>query len=82
MGNRLIGIQGGLGSYNDTAIRKHLPNDFTQDKVVYLDSTPNVFVALNSGQIEYGQFAIYNSRSGLYEESFRAYCPQYFQDRR
>ncbi len=65
----LIGIQGGLGSYNDTAIRLYLKKDYNQERIIFLDSTPNVFKALNDGEIRYGQFAVYNNRSGLYMES-------------
>ena len=65
----LIGLQGGIGSYNDTAIRYYLGTDYSSKKISYLDSTPNVFLALNKNEIECGQFAVYNNKSGLYQES-------------
>ncbi len=75
----LIGLQGGIGSYNDTAIRHYLGTGYDPKKICYLDSTPNVFQALNKGEIDYGQFAVYNNKSGLYQESLNAIAHNTFK---
>lgn len=67
---RRIGIQGGPGSFNDSALRQYLERhpESTFD-VSYLNSTHEVLEKLERGQIEYGQFALFNSQAGFYEES-------------
>ena len=48
---------------------KHLSAHYNKERIIFLDSTPNVFKALNAGEISYGQFAVYNSWTGFYQES-------------
>jgi chorismate mutase/prephenate dehydratase len=66
-----IGIQGGAGSFNHQAIDYYLSqkNELTGSSVQYLYTVENVFKALESGEIDYGQFAVYNSLGGLVGES-------------
>ena len=66
----VVGIQGGRGSYNDSAIRRYLADNPRPGwQVRHLYTTPEVFQALEDGEISFGQFAIYNTVGGLYEES-------------
>ena len=71
-----IGIQGGRGSFNEEAAARHLPQllQGTQYTLEYLHTSAAVFGALNSGSVEYGQFALSNSVAGPYEESVNALC--------
>ncbi len=62
-------MQGGKGSYNDTAIRQYLSAGYFEERILFLDSTSRVFDALNKGEIAYGQFAVHNSWTGFYNES-------------
>ena len=68
-----IGIQGGQGSYNEVAIQKYLSgrND-VEAEIQYLYSSQNVFDALESGRIDWGQFAIKTSFGGYVVESMEA----------
>ena len=67
-----IGIQGGRGSFNDSALRQYLAqHPESKFDVDYLNSTGEVLEKLELGQIDYGQFALFNSRAGFYEESLR-----------
>ena len=66
----IVGIQGGPGSFNDSAIQHYLSrNPNLKWQVRHLDTTPAVFASLKAEEISYGQFAIYNSVGGFYEES-------------
>lgn len=65
----VIGIQGGPGSFNDSAIHSYLSARPGHAEIRYLETTPKVLAALASGEVDLGQFAIYNSHGGLYEES-------------
>ncbi|MBO0320894.1 hypothetical protein J0X14_01185 [Muricauda sp. CAU 1633] len=65
-----IGIQGGRGSFNDTAVRTYLKDKNTsQHEILYLNTTANVLKAIHENKIELGQFALYNSTGGIYGES-------------
>jgi len=65
-----VGIQGGPGSFNDSALRQYIvQNPELEFQVRFLNSTGEVFEALKEGQVEYGQFALFNSNAGFYEES-------------
>ena len=67
---KLIGIQGGRGSFNETALRSYLAGKNRPDwEIKYLHTTPEVLQHLHRGAIHFGQFAIYNTVGGLYEES-------------
>lgn len=69
----VIGIQGGPGSFNDSAVRSYLKQHSSLDAdVVYLDTTPRVLSSLSEGKIDLGQFAIYNKLAGFYRESLQA----------
>lgn len=64
-----IGIAGGPGSFNDSAVQ-HLIRDIGQSDVQihYLDDTESVLRAIEFENIDLGQFALYNSYAGVYEE--------------
>lgn len=75
-----IGIQGGRGSFNEEAARTHLPQIITGDyELRYLYTTPNVLEALDQGEINRGQFAMFNTVGGLYEESLYAIAAHTFK---
>jgi len=67
-----IGIQGGPGSFNDSAIRELTTGLNAKVSIHYLDDTESVLSAIENEGIELGQFALYNSYAGLYEESLNA----------
>jgi len=65
-----IGIQGGLGSFNEEAIKYYTKREgISNFETVYLHTTKNVLKALEKGKIDYGQFAIHNSTGGLVIET-------------
>ena len=70
MRTKIVGIQGGQGSYNEVAIIQYMKSrtDLLLE-VKYLYSTKNVFNALDQKIIDVGQFAISNSVGGYVEES-------------
>ncbi|MDO8522224.1 MAG: prephenate dehydrogenase/arogenate dehydrogenase family protein [bacterium] len=74
------GIQGGIGSFNEEAIRHYLkdakPNEY---KIQYLYTTENVMRALHAGEIDRGQFAIHNSLGGMVGESIHAMAAYKFK---
>jgi prephenate dehydratase/prephenate dehydrogenase len=71
--NKVFGIQGGPGSFNDQAISDYVKhNDITRYKVKYLYTTEKVLSSLERGEINYGLFAIQNSIGGMVEESIEA----------
>lgn len=65
-----IGIQGGEGSYNHQVLLDRGTTDLGEiTDIQYLYTTAAVLEALEKGEIEYGQFAISNSRGGAVAES-------------
>ena len=75
-----IGIQGGAGSFNDEAVKFYAETHHLRSyKVVYLHTTVGVLEALAVKKIDYGQFALYNSRGGVVEESIKAMGPYRFE---
>jgi prephenate dehydrogenase len=74
------GIQGGIGSFNEEAIRHHLkdakPNEY---RIQYLYTSENVMRALHAGEIDRGQFAIHNSLGGMVGESINAMAAYKFK---
>lgn len=66
----IYGIQGGLGSFNDEAVHKYFnDNNIKNYKIEYLYTTKNVLNKLDENEIDYGLFAVSNSRGGIVEES-------------
>ena len=74
------GIQGGIGSFNEEAIRHYLkdapPHEY---KIRYLFTSENVMHALHAGEIDRGQFAIHNSLGGMVGESIHAMAAYKFK---
>ena len=69
----VIGIQGGRGSFNESAALNFLERHSTKDfELVYLYTTEAVLSSLHSGEIDRGQFAIHNSLGGMVGESITA----------
>lgn len=72
-GKVIYGIQGGVGSFNEEAIRDYLSRkERHEHEIKYLYTTDAVMRALHAGEIDFGQFAIHNSVGGVVEESIRA----------
>lgn len=69
----IFGIQGGKGSFNEQALADYTQRHGINDcEISYLYTSENVLRALDKGDIDYGQFAVYNSVGGILEESLYA----------
>lgn len=71
----IYGIQGGAGSFNKQAIDYYLKkHKISKDKVKikYLYTTEKVLSELEKRNIDYGQFAMFNSVGGIVHESIEA----------
>jgi prephenate dehydrogenase len=65
-----IGIQGGEGSFNQSAVNKFISSrQIKKPKIKFLFTTKRVLTQLNRGKVDLGVFAIANSRGGLVDES-------------
>src|SRR5690606_3734566 len=63
-----IGIQGGQGSFNEEAVQYFLQqNNISNSQIQYLYTSGKVMAAVQRGEIERGQCAIYNSVGGYVE---------------
>lgn len=68
-----IGIQGGVGSFNEEAVMNYIKRKkILKYKIEYLHTTERVLKALHAGDIDRGQFAIHNSTGGIVGESITA----------
>lgn len=68
-----IGIQGGVGSFNEEAVMDYIKrNKIVNYKIEYLYTTENVLRSLHAGDIDCGQFAIHNAIGGIVDESIQA----------
>lgn len=83
MSKRLtVGIQGGLGSFNEQALGMYLerrgykPRDV---EIKYLYTTDNVLSELKAGKVERGQFATENSLGGPVRETLAARAKYSFE---
>ena len=75
-----FGIQGGMGSFNEKAIRYYIEQAGTENfKIKYLFTSENVLRALHAGEIDRGQFAIHNSLGGTVYESINAMAKYKFK---
>lgn len=72
----IFGIQGGKGSFNEEALLSFVKQEICFNdkdiKIKYLYTTEKVLKNLDQGNIDYGLFAIENSRAGLVQESIQA----------
>ncbi len=74
-----IGVQGGLGSFNDEAVAYYLASRGVKEfEIQYLYTTAAVLKAVSEKRIDYGQFALYNSYAGPVEESIRLIGSSFF----
>ena len=68
-----FGIQGGKGSFNEEAVQYYLREAGISDaQIQYLYTSENVVNAVQRGEVDYGQCAIYNSVGGYVEETTNA----------
>jgi len=78
--SRIVGIQGGLGSFNHQAADEWLPSvGVSRYELRYFDSTAALFRSLHAGEIDFGQFAIFNTSAGFYAESLEAVSQNVFE---
>jgi prephenate dehydratase len=69
----ILGIQGGIGSFNEEAARFFLRQKaISQAELRYLYTSENVMDAVVRGEIDRGQCAVYNSAGGWVEETTEA----------
>ena len=66
----LVGIQGGVGSFNHAAAVRHLPQFFGHKdwRPGFLHTPKAVFQGLHDRSVQFGQFALWNSTAGAYVE--------------
>ena len=71
MNNKIrFGIQGGIGSFNEQALKEYIQNtNISSYEIQYLYTTQKVLESINDQSIDYGVFAIVNSLGGLVEET-------------
>jgi prephenate dehydratase len=68
-----IGIQGGIGSFNEQAALHYLnKSSIDSYEINHLFTTKKVLKHLNDGSIDLGLFAIHNSIGGMVSESIEA----------
>ena len=68
-----IGIQGGKGSFSEEAAKIFAINHGVEDyEIVYLISSMAVLVGVESGNVQYGIFAMENAQGGVVIESVEA----------
>ena len=71
--SKIVGIQGGHGSFNEEAALANLANyGIANYQLEFLHTTENVFKSLEKSEIDFGQFAIRNTLGGEVEESVLA----------
>lgn len=76
----IVGIQGGLGSFNHMAADQWLPKcGIAQYELHCFDSTAALFLALRASEVNLGQFAFFNSSAGFYSESLQAVSQNIFE---
>ncbi len=77
--SKIVGIQGGRGSFNEQAALSNLTNQGIPNyQLRYLHTTENVFKSLENQDIDFGQFAVRNSLGGEVEESILAMTGRQF----
>ena len=68
-----IGIQGGKGSFSEEAAKIFAQNHGVEDcEIVYLISSMAVLEGVESGNVQYGIFAMENAQGGVVIESVEA----------
>lgn len=69
----IIGVQGAQGSFSQTAAQQFIEKmSIPNAKLSFLISAENVLAAVEKGEVNYGIFAIENSRGGVVTESIYA----------
>lgn len=68
-----FGIQGGKGSFNESALLEYVEyHDLTDYDIHYLYTSENVLDALRKDKIHIGQVALYNMAGGFVDETTEA----------
>jgi prephenate dehydratase len=78
----MVGIQGGLGSFNEQALKQYLEEQGRttgEVEIKYLYTTENVLSELRAGGVERGQFATENSLGGPVQETLAAQAKYSFE---
>ena len=74
------GIQGGRGSFNEEMLLDYIQNNSIKNyKIKYLYTTEKVLKQLELGNIDFGLFAMHNSRGGIVDESLKAIAKHIFE---
>lgn len=69
----ILGIQGGKGSFNEEAVLYYIKRNQIKDyEIKYLFTSERVLKALDDGEINRGQFALFNSVGGIVDETIEA----------
>ena len=69
----IVGVQGAAGSFSETAGQTFIKTAALADATIaYLIRSENVLAAVENGSVDYGIFAIENSRGGVVTESIYA----------
>jgi prephenate dehydratase len=77
-----VGIQGGLGSFNEQALKQYLETQgrsLSDVEIKYLYTTDNVLRELKAGGVDCGQFATENSLGGPVQETLLAQAKYSFE---
>jgi prephenate dehydratase len=78
--SKIVGIQGGRGSFNEQAALSHLVDfGIPNYQLQYLHTTENVFKSLENNEVDLGQFAVRNTLGGEVEESVIAMDKRQFE---
>lgn len=68
-----VGVQGIPGSFSEMAAKHYLKNhNLDNYELVYLINSKNVLQGIESGECDYGVFAVENSTGGIVLETIRA----------
>ena len=75
-----IGIQGGRGSFSESAAIKFADNyNIKNYEIKYLISSDSVLHGVDSGSVDYGIFAMENAQGGVVIESVEAMASYQFK---
>lgn len=75
----IFGIQGGKGSFNEQAIMDYIQRHHIKNyHIKYLYTSGKVLNHIDSGDVDYGLFAIHNSIGGIVGESVHAMSQHLF----
>jgi chorismate mutase/prephenate dehydratase len=73
--NTVIGIQGGVGSFNEQAAKTYAAtaeSSIFNPEIKYLYTSENVMAAVENGEVDLGTAAIHNAIGGIVDETIHA----------